>query len=71
MVTCYVPLLIAFAIPAAISFIFQIIVGKQSVTGGKTARTEIKMLENNDKYRKVVVDSFDDIRPLNDYVENI
>merc|ERR1712129_223133 len=79
MLLLYVPLLVAFAIPAFVSYIFQIIIGRASILGQKDklqkqqARLskKIKTSQNNDKYRAFVVDNFNQHRPLKDYVAMI
>merc|ERR1712228_502348 len=79
MILLYVPLVAAFAIPAFVSYIFQIIIGNASILGQKDKEKmqlarqskKIKTSQNNDKYRAFVVDNFDEHRPLKDYVEMI
>eukprot|EP01084_Bolivina_argentea_P311670 539514_1 len=71
LIVCYVPLVGLFAIPALISWIGNIIITKSISNSNNTGTGQIKMCENNDKYRAMVVDKFDEIRPLNDYVDNI
>eukprot|EP01083_Nonionella_stella_P164217 542904_1 len=80
MLCMYLPLCVLFAIPAAISYVVQILIGKQQLFGGAKAKRQkqekklakkIKMSQINDKYRRLVVRNFDDIRPTNEYVESI
>ena len=80
MILLWAPLVIAFCIPALISYIFQLLLGKEKIFGGTKAKEErarkhlakkIKLSEDNDSYRRNVVEQFDYIKPTKDYVVNI
>lgn len=80
MILLWLPLVIAFSIPALFSYIFNVLSGKESFFGGKKAKEEkalqklaqkIKLSEDNNRYRANIVNSFDDIRPTLDYVFQI
>jgi len=79
MIILWVPLLLAFMIPAIFSRILQIATGKKNLGGQdnqeqkdsvKLAR-KIKMSQSNDDYRQKVVKTFEDVRPATDYVNNV
>lgn len=80
MILLYVPLVVAFCIPALFSWIWNLILGKESLIGGNKAKEEkeqqnlakkIKMTEINDTYREKVVKSFDANIPFNERVRQI
>ena len=79
MLLLYVPLCIAFAVPAAVSKVYQIILGREQLIGGKKAKLEkqqrklskkVKMSQSDPAERRKVVDCFDDIRPWDEYVRD-
>ena len=78
MVILYLPLIIAFCIPGLLSYIYEIIIGRESFSKKKKIEQQqkklaekIKISETSDKYRQFVVKNFDDHVPLQERINTI